>query len=338
MNRDRGTAVTRAQVLIVLAMLVSACVPVVSLPPTATPTPVPTPILPTPVPTPAVSEAPSPSPADAGTRLVIRLSSCSHTCGPEPGTSIYADGRVIWADQFLRPLEGRLTPAALQRVRDELAETGILEESGGYPAQLRPGAEPVPRGLTLHRFERDLDGGRVVVTSGDTGDFVDEPDLWIIPSEMVVLTDLAQRLRDPLAWLRPAAFLEPASPYAAERYIVVIDLFPDAGADGLDVDVDEVAWPIGAPIESVGVPFDPIEEGLESRCLIIDRSVAEDLAAAEARSGAGARDLSQWGSSLEYGWARAAGAVAVTTIPLLPHETGTCAEILVPEAPPPVTE
>ena len=337
MNRDRGAAVARAHALIVLMVLAGACVPVVSMPPTAPPTPLATPILPTPVPTPVRSDAPSPSPVAGDVRLVIRLSSCSHTCGPEPGTSIYDDGRVIWADPFLRPLEGRLTPAALQRVRDELAATGILEESGGYPAQLRPGAEPVPRGLTQHRFERDLDAGRVVVTSGDTGDFVDEPDLWVIPSEMTVLTNLAQRLRDPLAWLRPEAFLEPPSPYQAERYIVVIDLFPDVGADGLDVDVDDVAWPIGTPIETAGVPFDPIEEGLESRCLIIERAVAEELAGVESRSGVGVRDLAQWGASLEYGWTRAAGAVTVTTIPLLPHETGTCAEILVPEAPPPAS-
>lgn len=337
MIRDRVAAVGPAGGLILLAILSGACVPVVSPSPTARPTPAATPALPTPVPTPAVSEAPSPSPAAAGTRLVIRLSSCSHTCGPEPGTSIYEDGRVIWADEFLRPLEGRLTAAAMERVRNALDATGILGESGSYPAQLRPGAEPVPRGLTLHRFERDLDVGRVVVTSGDTGDFVDEPDLWAIPEEMAVLTDLAGRLRDPLAWLGPDAFRDPAAPYLADRHIVVIDLFPGVAADGLDVDVDEVAWPIGTPIEAAGAPFAPIEEGLESRCLIVDRSVAEDLAAAEARSGVGVRDLSQWGASLEYAWARAGGAVTVTTIPMLPHETGTCAEILVPEAPPPAT-
>ena len=225
-------------------------------------------------------------------------------------------------------------PAALQRVRDELDATGVLDADGGYPAQLRPGAEPVARGLTLHRFERDLGDRRIVITSGDTGDFVDEPDLWIIPPEMPILTALAQRLRDPLAWLRPDAFAEPVSPYHADRYVVVIDLFPGSGADGLDVDVDDVDWPIGTPIESVGEPLDPVEEGLESRCLIIDRALAEQLARAESLSGVGVRDLAQWGASLEYGWARASGAVTITTIPLLPHETGSCAEILVPEAAP----
>ena len=60
---------------------------------------------------------------------------------------------------------------------------------------------------------------------------------------------------------------------------------------------------------------------------MIDAAEAAETAAAE--KGAGTkRDLDAWLSTAEYGWQRANGFVSVGMTPLLPHQSGTCAELV----------
>jgi hypothetical protein len=328
-RRNGGTSLAlRSGLCLVAALVAAACSPPVSQRPTPAPTPLGTPRLPTPVPTPVATRGPEESAAPAPVGLLIRLTSCSHTCGPEPGTTILDDGRVIWQDADLRPREARLTAAALQRVRDELDASGVLDADADVQAELRPGAEPVGRGATLYRFERLIGELRVVVTSGDPGDYADEPDLWVIPPQMAALAGLAAKLRDPIAWLGPDALVEPAQAFEPAHYLVLIDLFPEVGAQpGLDADADDVRWPFGRPIEGVGEPADATGAGLGTRCLVID--AADAVATADAEQAAGAeRSFGSWISSVEYDWRRADGFVIVSMTPLLPHETGSCVELV----------
>ena len=335
MQQSRGARRRRASgSLLLLALIAAACSPAISPAPAVSPstlpspTPIPTAVVPTPVPTSAATAAPTASVAPASGVLLIRLTGCSHTCGPEAGTTILEDGLMIWQDPDLRTMEAQLTPAALQQVRDAIATAGELDADADVQAELRPGAEPVGHGVSLYRFERVVDGRRVVVTSGDPRDYADQAELWIIPPEMAVLAELADALRDPVAWLGPDGLAEPAHRYRPEHYLVLIDLFPEVGgAKDFEADVDAVAWPFGAPIEGAGEPTDGGAAGLGSRCLVIDSADAAETAAAE--KGAGTkRDLDAWLSTGEYGWKRANGFVSVAMTPLLPHQSGTCAELV----------
>jgi hypothetical protein len=328
-HHDRGMGDARSPgTLFLVTLLLAACSPTIPPSPTPAPTPAASPRLPTPVPTAPTTPAPSQSAAAASASLVVRMTACSHVCGPEPGTTILAGGRVIWADPFGRALEARLTPEAVQRVREALDATGALGEDGEFAATLRPGAEPLGRGATLIRFERDIAERRVTVTSGSADDYADEPDLWIVPPEIPILTDLAERLRDPLAWLGVDAFTSEPRPYEPDQFLVQIDLYAAFGdpAD-YDVDVDDVTWPFGEPIESAGQPVELPFEGPASRCLLVDADTAQRTAAAEAAAGS-FRDLRLWVSGVDYGWRRAHGFVGVITTPLLPHERGTCEALL----------
>lgn len=317
--------------ILLLALAVGACLPSAPPPPSPTPAPTidPSPRLPTPVPTPSGTLLPTASPpAAASGVLVVRLTGCSHTCGPEPGTTILEDGRVIWQDDELRPLEARLTPEALERVREEIEAAGVLDSSADVQAELRPGAEPIGRGVSLYRFERMVGDARVVITSGDPRDYEDQAELWIIPPAMPVLADLADKLRDPVAWLGPDAVAEAAQRFEPEHYLLVIDLYPQVGgADDFDADVDAVLWPFGAPIEGAGEPLDMGSGGLGSRCLVIDAAQAAEMAAAEQSAGED-RDLGTWFSTLEYGWDRADGFVQVSLTPLLPYQVGSCKNLV----------
>lgn len=329
MARLPGVRVARIAPFLIMVVLAAACTPAR---PSASPLPSPivalpsaTPRLPTPVPTVPATPAPTGTAEPRPTGLVVRLTSCSHTCGPTPGTTVLDDGRIIWEDIENRASESRLTPEALQRVLDLLA-VPELDADGDYQAQLRPGAEPIGRGATLFRLEVLRDGRAVTVTFGDPSSYADEPDLWIISSEMQALGSIANQLQDPVASLGQASFVEDPHAYEPDQTLVLIDLFPDVGDDlGFDVDVDDVAWPFGGPIEGVGEPVEAAG-GFGTRCLVITADATEATIAAEEAAGAH-RQRRLWLSTVEYRWKRADGFVQVKLVPVLPHEQGLCVDL-----------
>ena len=324
-RRPRGAHVARLSPLLISLAVLAACTPVASTPSPAAPSTGPSARLPTPVPTDPSTPAPTPSEPAPPIGLVVRLTTCSHTCAPTPGTTVLDDGRIIWEDIENRATESRLTPEALQQVIEALA-LPQLEADGDFQAELRPGAEPIGRGATLHRLEVLRGDQGIVVTFGDPGSYADEPDLWIIPPEMTVLGEIAGQLQDPVEWLGPAAFTEGPHVFAPDRFLVLIDLFPQVGEDlGLQADVDEVAWPFGGPIEGVGEPVDAAG-GFGTRCLVIDADATEAMIAAEQEAGA-RRQRRLWLSTVEYRWKRADGFVQVSLLPVLPYEQGSCVDL-----------
>lgn len=342
MNRAfRGAGIAAPPIVLLLALVaLASCMPQAASPgvsPSTSPsepqaTPTATPRLPTPVPTvPPSSVVPGTTdPPASSAAFVIRLTTCSDTCGPVVGTTIMGDGQIVWQDlgaQILG-LEARLTPASLLTVRDRIDEVEALKSEGNYHAQPLPGKEPLGRGTTSYRFEVQRGTEVVVVTSGEPADFASEPDMWIIPPEMGALAALAAQLSDPPKWLGANAFAEPAHRYVPARYLVVVDLLPGIGAEGEDlVDVDEIDWPFGNPIEAIGAAVGPGEDGPPPRCRIVDAQVAAATASAESAKGV-FRDLRQWSFSVQYAWRRADGLVDVTLQQLLPHETGPCPRLV----------
>jgi hypothetical protein len=325
MNRGPATSVARLVPFLATIALAAACTPLAATPSPLPATPSASPRIPTPVPTIPSTPAPTPIEPPAPTGLVVRLTTCSDTCGPAPGTTVLDDGRIIWENVENRATESRLAPEALQQVVDALA-IPELDTDDDYQAELRPGAEPLGRGATLHRLEVLRDGRRVVVTFGDPSSYADEPDLWIIPPEMAVLGGIAADLQDPVAWLGASSFLEDPRIFEPDRYLVLVDLFPQVGEDpNLRADVDDVEWPFGGAIEGVGEPVDAAG-GFGTRCLVIDAEATEAMIAAEEAAGA-RRQRGLWLSTVEYRWRRADGFVQVRIVPVLPHEQGSCVDL-----------
>jgi hypothetical protein len=255
--------------------------------------------------------------------LVLHLTTCSHTGCYGPKTTILDDRRIIWGDKRSRPIESRLGRGALADVLRAIERIDALDRSGNYSQELRPGAEPPGHGVNSFLFDLVRDGQRVRVSASDPASFQGEEEIWVIPPEMHELAELAHRLIDPLDWLGSDAFIEPIRPYQATTFVVEIHLFRATG--GSTPDVDDVRWPFGEPIESVGVPFEAGGDP-ESRCLLIDAATASQMVAAEQSAGV-QREIRDWSSSIDYEWPRVGGWVTVELTHLLPYESGTCAEL-----------
>jgi hypothetical protein len=275
---------------------------------------------------PAATAAGTPIPATG--RLLLRFTTCSHTCEPTPGTTFLDDGTMLWEapDGSGKVLEAKLTEAGIATVRAAIEATPALATDGDYRATLRPGAEPIPHGLNQFRFDVQWEAGPVVVTSWDPGSIADQAELWIIPEAMPQLAALAQRLADPVAWLGPDAFVGGPVPYSPTGVLVRIDFFPDVGDIGVSPDVDDVDWPFRQPIETAGEPI----QGADlppPRCLVLDAAGAAHLRGAEFEAGA-ERDRERWETVVDYAWSRADGFVQVTVRHLLPYESGSCVDLL----------
>jgi hypothetical protein len=284
-----------------------------SIPTDASPAPTPPQALP--------SETVDTVSAEAG--LVLHLTTASDVGAYGPGTTILEDRRIIWGDKRARPLESRLSREAFADVLAAIDATNAFDRDGHFFPELRPGKQPPGHGLAFHLFELVRDGKRIGVSAADPASFAGEENIWRIPPEMGVLTDLAHRLVDPLAWLGADAFTEPIRPYQAKAFLVEIHLY--RGFGGAIPNVDAVRWPFGEPIERVGVPFEAGGDP-ESRCLLIDAATASRTVEAE-RSAGVERDLRDWSMPLDYEWPRVGGFVTVTLTHLLPYESGTCVEL-----------
>jgi hypothetical protein len=274
--------------------------------------------------TPLITAEPTAAPTYATTGLVIHMTNFGDTGSYGPGTTILDDGRIIWSDDRGRTVESRLGSDALARVRHRVETTDALDRSANYFPERRPGPEPPGHGAGGYQFEVLRDGRSIFVISSDPRSFAGEEAYWVIPPEMDDLAKLADRLNDPITWLGSDAFGEAIRPYQADRFLVQVLL--DQAGFGSEPDVDAVKWPFGEPIESVGEPFDPGYEGPEARCLVIDSTVASLTVAAEKAVGV-VRDLKVWTSSVEYDWPRTGGSVTIQMTPVLPYETGSCAEL-----------
>jgi hypothetical protein len=340
----RGPGVARAPVallaLVVLgALIVTACEggrqsPTPASPDASRASPASSPRLPTPVPTPlgpSLDPSPEASPVVTTGRLLLRFTTCGHTCAATPGTTFLDDGRLLWEaiDGSGQVMEARLSDEGIATARAAIEATPALAADGDYRATLRPGAEPIPHGLSSFRFDVEWAAGPVLVTAWDPASLQDQVEQWIFPPEMAQLARLAARLADPVAWLGEDAFEELPTPYSPTGALVRIDLLPDIGDTEGVADVDAVEWPFGQPIETAGEAMEA-EELPAPRCVLLDEAGVLELRSAESAAGA-KRDARLWETTIEYGWERADGLVHVTVRHLLPYQTGTCSELFAAE-------
>ena len=268
-------------------------------------------------------------PAEAA-RLVIRSITCDDVCGPQPGTTILSDGRVIWQvegpDGWIMS-ERTLTPMGLQIVRDAMAATRLLDIDGSYTPTVRLGMNPPGHGTISHLLRAASDDRIVSVSAVDPGTFETDNevfgDVWDIPAQAYVLSDLADKLSGPETWLPADAWADTRRPYEADAYLLVVGGERTQALPPF-VDVDAVRWPFVAPIDRVGQPF--AEQGVVvqgTRCLPITREVAAALAAAEHAIGYERSILAPY-TDLPYAWKRGPGSVSVALRQLLPDQQVTC--------------
>ena len=318
------SAAGRPIAILAAGLILAACVSAGSTPtagPTSSSTPNPEPTA-TALPTPGAGEV---------ARLVIRVTSCDDVCVANPGTTILADGRVIWMSE--RPTgmvlsERTLTPSGLQIVRDAIDATGLFEADGSYGPTIKPGKDPPGHGVKGYGFRAARGDDFVTVGATDPQIFENDNrvwhDVWDIPAQSYVLADLATKLLDPVAWLPADAWADPSRPYLAEAYLLIVTAERFAGDRPPYPDVDVVRWPFPSSIDRIGAPYTAQGRIVEnSRCLPITRAVATELAAAERAVGY-ERSIADPYTELPYSWERGPGSVNVTVRPLLPDQPLTC--------------
>lgn len=273
----------------------------------------------------ASAAAPSADPVlSAPSHLLVRSWTCL-TCIYEPGTIVFDDGLVLHAPGG--HYRGRqLTPEGLGWVRARLAESPLAAGPASYGPAPVPGAEPLLRDHTPRRFEMEVDGQRVLVSSDIPAEYAAEADAWEIPDEMRALDALAVAMEEPDAWIPGGMWAGDWTPYVAERFLLFIDPWRDQPLDRLPPaipDANSVPWPFpGRRIDEVGTPR-PGGDPLGERCLVATPAEVARLAAAETAVGVD-RPLDTPYVSIEYPWRRGNGTLLVATRWLLPHEPSTC--------------
>jgi hypothetical protein len=267
---------------------------------------------------------------DAPATLVIRSMTCNDVCGPNAGTTIVSDGRVIWRPEGSPDgalAERTLTGSGLQAVREAIDATRLLDADGAFGVRQRPGTEPPGHGTTSHVLRTTRGDHRVTVSTDDPGTFEADNNrfgtMWDIPPQAYVLSDLANKLSDPEAWLPAQAWADARRPYEAEAYLLVVTAERSQELPPF-VDVDRVHWPLPSSVDTVGQPF--AEEGTvveHSRCLPITHALAMALTAAELDAGY-ARSLAVPYTDLPYAWARGRGSISVALRQLMPDQPVSC--------------
>jgi hypothetical protein len=273
---------------------------------------------------PAATALATPGPGESA-KLVVRLTSCDDVCSSDPGTTVLADGRVIWMAEspIGRGLfERTLTSSGLETVHDAVDATRLLGAGGSYRPTVKPGKEPPAHGFTSLSFRATHGEAPVIVQAVDPSAF--ETDFWDIPAQLYVLADLARKLADPEAWLPAGAWADVRRPHAAEMHLLMVTAERFAGDRPPFPDADAVHWPFPFSIDVIGAPYTAEGRIVEnSRCLPITRGLTSELAAAERAVGYD-RSLTAPYTDLPYAWARGPGSIDVAVRVLLPDQPTTC--------------
>jgi hypothetical protein len=299
--------------------------------PTLTPTSAATP---TALPVPTVTPPPTASPESTATpiagdaeigRLVFSLAPWSDIVTPYT-MSLTEDGRLttIRLGGAAGALsQRRLTPDGVERVRQEITATGLLDESAFYGPIPRPGHELPGRGNSGFRMELGINEWTVQVSwVVVTEDEVE----WAEPSpERERLDALGERLMSIESWLPASAWAQvDPGPYVPARHRLFTTAQPWGGEPAdLPPDVLDVAWPLeGTPL-TVGQETESSSPNYTIRCTVVEATEAQ--AVVDALAAAGAPVAVPLGSAsavgTQLGDRSTTRIVAVTLAALHPHET-----------------
>lgn len=296
-GRLSSVPVSRVAALVVTALVVVGCGPLSGASPK-----------------PSVSVPPS---ALVDSTLVLAVDIRGDVEGPLPPLelAVYADGRVLWptwseAGDFVI-FQGRLSPAGLSAVRDELLGSGLFD----FDIDIPPDRTPDPnQGSGFATYTVDLRVGERLVTARTTN---------IFPSvDGERLIDLAERWSEPKEAVPAGAWDTDASgpaPYEAARWY--LQLFPSLGGTLGEPapDIAELGTILGDP-RTFGAPIGP--DPAMGRCGVIGSDTAGSLVAFF--RGRGGVTTTGHRYSVGLAWADLPGTVELLLIAALPHLADGC--------------
>lgn len=196
----------------------------------------------------AAKSSPRPVPAVRPSDLVVRHEGAGDTCCPVPWAVLTADGRFVTRTDDNQLRERRLTPAGVQRVRDEIAATGLFERDQVFPLEPRPDATPPARGVGSLLFKAWRDTRTVEVqTAMDQG--ADER--YFQPSPARTRLDrLSKQLLKPETWLPSDAWADPTlRQYEPAAFALLLRVEPGVYNATPTIDDLSATWPFsGGPL------------------------------------------------------------------------------------------
>ena len=244
---------------------------------------------PTASPLPAAKRSPTPVAAERPSDLVVRLEGQGDTGFPIAWAVLTADGRFVTRTDDNRLLERRLTPAGVQRVRDELTATGLFDRDQRIPLEVRPDATPPAHGIGAFFFKvwRDT---RIVEVQTAAGQGAEE--LYYQPSPARTRLDrLSKQLMKPETWLPADAWADP-TPHTYESRLFALLLSTEVGQanEAQSIEALTSTWPFSAGPLTLGDPLSPTAgaQGQVTRCVALTKD--DMLAVRDAISRAGGAD------------------------------------------------
>jgi hypothetical protein len=232
-----------------------------------------------------------------------------------------AEGRFVTRTDDNQLRERRLTPGGVQRVRDEIAATGLFERDQAFPLELRPNATPPGHGIGGLHFSAWRDTRIVEVhTPMDQG--VEES--YYQPSAARTRLDrLSKQLLKPETWLPPDAWADPTPrSYDPTTFVLFVRTEVGQANESQTIEALSATWPFSVGPLELGqtLPATAGPQADTTRCSVLTK--ADMLAVRDAISGAGGADatLIQPDGALFVGFASQdrQSRLVLTARPLLP--------------------
>jgi hypothetical protein len=256
--------------------------------------------------------------------LVIRHEGVSDFCCPVPWAVLTADGRYVTRTDDNRLRERKLTAAGVQRVRDEIAATGLFVRDQAFPLERRPDATPPAHGLGGLSFKVWRDTGAVEVHTAP-GQGAEEQ--FYVPSAARTRLDrLSKQLVRPETWLTSDLWADPTDrPYEPVAFVLLLRL--DSNGYNARPTVDELSatWPFSVGPLALGEPL-PLTSGPfteETRCVPLTKDDMLAVKDSIVRAGGSVEPLTDGTVVAGFGMKDQQRALGLTLRPLLP-DRGSC--------------
>ena len=169
---------------------------------------------------------------------------------------VTADGRFVTRSDDFQLRERRLTPAGVQRLRDELTATGLLERDQLFPLLVRPDATPPAHGIgaLLFKVWRDT---RTVTVQTATSQGAEE--IYYQPSAARTRLDLlSKQLVKPEFWLPADVWADSTPrPYNPAAFALLLRTEVVQSSEPPTIGALTAAWPFSVGPLALGQPLPP---------------------------------------------------------------------------------
>jgi hypothetical protein len=237
---------------------------------------------------------------------------------------VTADGRFVTRADDNQLRERRLTSAGVQRVRDEIAVTGLFVRDQVFPLERRPDATPPAHGLGSLSFKAWRDTRTVELhTATDQG----AEEAFYVPSAARTRLDrLSKQLRNPETWLTSDLWADPTQrQYDPVAFVLL--LRPDPSGYNATPTIDELSatWPfsvgplaLGEALPSTAGPFPET-----TRCSPLTKDDMLAVRDSIVRAGGSVEPYRDGTVVMGFGMRDHQNSLALTLRPLLP-DRGSC--------------